>query len=210
MAEGWWQASDGHWYPPEQHPNSQPVPPPPPAFGAPPPSGPQPTAPQEAAGPTPPRWAMLAAVVAILVVVVGGCSLVVGLVVGSNSTGEVSVSDPSLPQPMAEQVPSTGVPEEVPSTSAVEPTSPPTDPAPPTPVLVPMPDVVCMNLQDAQDAIQAAGVFFSRSFDASGEGRSQVLDRNWIVVSQDPAPGVPIGEGDANLGAVKVGEPNPC
>ena len=28
---GWWQASDGHWYPPEQHPESKPsLPPPPP------------------------------------------------------------------------------------------------------------------------------------------------------------------------------------
>ncbi len=25
--EGWWQASDGKWYPPEQHPNYQPLPP---------------------------------------------------------------------------------------------------------------------------------------------------------------------------------------
>lgn len=67
-----------------------------------------------------------------------------------------------------------------------------------------------MGLQDAQDLIQEHGVFFSRSFDATGAGRMQVLDRNWIVVSQEPAPGTPIGEGDANLGAVKIGEPNNC
>jgi hypothetical protein len=67
-----------------------------------------------------------------------------------------------------------------------------------------------MNLQAAQDLIQTTGVFFSRSFDATGQGRAQVIDSNWIVVSQDPPPGSPITEGSANLGAVKYGEPNPC
>jgi hypothetical protein len=27
---GWWQASDGKWYPPHKHPNYRPSPPPPP------------------------------------------------------------------------------------------------------------------------------------------------------------------------------------
>ncbi|MGB3303426.1 calcium-binding protein [Gordonia sp. (in: high G+C Gram-positive bacteria)] len=67
-----------------------------------------------------------------------------------------------------------------------------------------------MNLQAAQDAIQDAGVFFSRSDDATGRGRSQVLDRNWIVVSQTPSAGSPVGEAEAVLSAVKIGEPNPC
>lgn len=69
-----------------------------------------------------------------------------------------------------------------------------------------MPDVVGMNLQDAQDKIQSLGVFFSRSEDASGAGRAQVLDRNWIVVGQTPEPGVLIGEGDALLRVKKIGE----
>ncbi len=73
-----------------------------------------------------------------------------------------------------------------------------------------MPNVVCMNLQDAQDLIQTTGVFFSSSYDATGEGRSQFIDSNWVVVSQTPAPGTPIGEGDANLGAVKYGETSQC
>ncbi|MGW4329224.1 calcium-binding protein [Nocardia sp. NPDC004573] len=67
-----------------------------------------------------------------------------------------------------------------------------------------------MNLQDAQDAIQAAGVFFSRSKDATGKGRMQVMDRNWIVVAQSPGPGVLIGEGEAVLSVVKIGEPSSC
>jgi hypothetical protein len=73
-----------------------------------------------------------------------------------------------------------------------------------------MPDVVCMNLQTAQDEIQDHGVFFSRSEDASGAGRMQVLDRNWVVVDQSPAPGAPIGEGEAVLFVVKNDEPSPC
>jgi beta-lactam-binding protein with PASTA domain len=73
-----------------------------------------------------------------------------------------------------------------------------------------MPDVVCMNLQAAQDAIQAAGVFFSRSEDATGAGRKQVLDRNWIVVKQTPAAGQPVKEVEAVLSVVKIEEPNIC
>ena len=69
-----------------------------------------------------------------------------------------------------------------------------------------MPNVVCMNLQAAQDLIQDHGVFLSRSKDASGRNRSQLIDRNWIVIKQTPAPGKKIGEGDAMLSAVKIGE----
>ncbi|MGW0175625.1 PASTA domain-containing protein [Rhodococcus sp. NPDC003322] len=73
-----------------------------------------------------------------------------------------------------------------------------------------MPNVVCMNLQDAQDTIQAAGVFYSRSQDATGEGRNQVIDRNWVVVGQAPPAGSTVGEGEAMLSVVKVGEPGDC
>ena len=73
-----------------------------------------------------------------------------------------------------------------------------------------MPKVVCMNLQAAQDKIQKAGVFYSRSKDGTGQGRSQIIDSNWVVTAQTPAPGTPFGEGDAVLTAVKYGEPSPC
>jgi len=94
------------------------------------------------------------------------------------------------------------------TTTAAPTTAAPTTAAPPP--LAAMPAVVCMNLQEAQDLIQTTGVFYSKSFDATGNGRMQVVDSNWIVVSQDPAPGEPIGEGTPNLGAVKSGEPNLC
>jgi hypothetical protein len=73
-----------------------------------------------------------------------------------------------------------------------------------------MPDVVCMNLQDAQDEIQDHGVFFSKSVDATGDDRRQIIDSNWIVVAQTPAAGDKIGEGDALLSVVKTDEPNDC
>lgn len=75
-----------------------------------------------------------------------------------------------------------------------------------TRVTVPMPDVVGMNLQAAQDLIQTQGVFYSRSEDATGAGRMQILDRDWVVVDQQPAAGEPIGEGDALLYVKKIGE----
>jgi hypothetical protein len=50
----------------------------------------------------------------------------------------------------------------------------------------------------------------SRSVDATGQGRMQVMDRNWTVVGQSPAAGTPIGEGEALLSVVKNDEPNDC
>lgn len=46
-----------------------------------------------------------------------------------------------------------------------------------------MPEVTCMNLQAAQDKIQAdAGVFYSRSHDRTGQERKQMLDAtgSWL------------------------------
>ncbi|MGH3824527.1 MAG: hypothetical protein ACRDRA_17090, partial [Pseudonocardiaceae bacterium] len=65
-------------------------------------------------------------------------------------------------------------------------------------------------LQDAQNAVQKLTGFaipVTRSHDATGAGRRQVLDRNWKVCSQN----VPVGRTiDANthvdFGAVKLDE----
>ncbi|MFT4086554.1 MAG: hypothetical protein QM658_05270 [Gordonia sp. (in: high G+C Gram-positive bacteria)] len=73
-----------------------------------------------------------------------------------------------------------------------------------------MPDVMCMNLQEAQNKIQKAGVFFSRSQDGTGKARRQLYDRNWLVVLQHPEPGATVTEGEAVLTVVKYGEPNNC
>lgn len=73
-----------------------------------------------------------------------------------------------------------------------------------------MPNVVCMDLQAAQDTIQAAGVFYSTSVDATGQGRAQVWDRNWVVVDQTPSVGASIGEGDPVLSVLKEDEFSGC
>ena len=69
-----------------------------------------------------------------------------------------------------------------------------------------MPNVVCLDLQTAQDEIQDHGVFLSRSQDASGQNRLQLIDRNWIVIAQSPKPGKKISEGSPVLKVVKIGE----
>lgn len=69
-----------------------------------------------------------------------------------------------------------------------------------------MTNVVCMGLQEAQDLIQDQGVFFSRSEDASGQKRSQIIDSNWTVVDQNIAPGQRFDEGDVVLKVLKIDE----
>jgi hypothetical protein len=120
---------------------------------------------------------------------------------------EIVLNDPQRARAMGVQlrelqqatVTSTALPTTTTSTAPLAPAPPPAETAL-------MPSVVCMDLQAAQNAIQRQGVFYSRSFDATGAGRRQIIDSNWLVVSQDPAPGTPIGEGDAILGVVKFGE----
>lgn len=52
-----------------------------------------------------------------------------------------------------------------------------------------LPNFVGMDLQDAQDKAQAAGFFVLNDKDATGQGRFQILDHDWKVCSQEPAPG---------------------
>jgi hypothetical protein len=72
---GWWQASDGRWYPPQSHPTQ--ATPPPPTYGAPPPvSYGAPVAKKSGM----PGWAKVVLILGgILVVLVGGCTVAVGV-----------------------------------------------------------------------------------------------------------------------------------
>jgi hypothetical protein len=56
-----------------------------------------------------------------------------------------------------------------------------------------VPDVVCMNLQDAQDTMQRAGFFNLGSADGAGQGRMQILDRDWVVIRQSVPAGTKPG-----------------
>ena len=71
-----------------------------------------------------------------------------------------------------------------------------------------MVDVLCMNLQDAQNLVQDQGVFLSRSKDASGQDRNQIYDRNWIVVGQNIPVGAAIGENEVVLSVLRDDEIN--
>ncbi len=49
--------------------------------------------------------------------------------------------------------------------------------------------MTCMNLQDAQNTLQSAGFFNLASMDGLGQGRQQILDRDWLVTKQSAAAG---------------------
>ncbi len=102
---------------------------------------------------------------------------------------------------------------EVATPAAASPSPTPTPSASVTtqaPVIIAMPDLVGMNLQEAQDALQALGSYVLDQEDASGEGRVQLLDSNWRVCSQNPVPEteMPI-EATVLLAAVKLDEACP-
>ncbi|CAG6397602.1 exported hypothetical protein [Actinacidiphila cocklensis] len=73
-----------------------------------------------------------------------------------------------------------------------------------------VPSLVGLGLQTAQDTAQAAGFSNLTSHDASGDGRMQILDRNWKVCDQTPSAGDRADDDvKIDLGAVKLGEPCP-
>ena len=61
--------------------------------------------------------------------------------------------------------------------------------------------------QAAQDDLQRVSgnpLYFSSSSDATGQGRQQIVDRDWQVCSQNVAPGASVGsETTVNFGVVK-------
>ena len=76
-----------------------------------------------------------------------------------------------------------------------------------------MPNEVGANLQGAQDDIQRVSgnpLFITRSKDATGAGRHQVLDRNWKVCSQNVPTGTSVDQSvGITFGAVKLAESCP-
>ena len=68
-----------------------------------------------------------------------------------------------------------------------------------------VPNVVGRDLQLAQDTLQAAGLYHLTSHDSTGQGRSQVLDRNWMVTDQTPPAGSKVADDQLiDLGARKL------
>lgn len=103
-------------------------------------------------------------------------------------------------------------PAPAPATTSVAPAPQPAPTSPPAPVATSwvMPDLVGANLQDAQNAIQDLtdfGIAVTTSTDATGAGRSQLLDRNWTVCAQNVAPGATITADTAiDFAAVQLDE----
>ena len=74
-----------------------------------------------------------------------------------------------------------------------------------------LPNLMCFDLQEAQDSLQTAGFWKFTTEDASGEGRNQVVDRNWTVVGQRPGPGPNMPKStEILLRALKDDDPKPC
>jgi hypothetical protein len=70
-----------------------------------------------------------------------------------------------------------------------------------------MPRVVGMNLQLAQDVLQSKGSYILDQVDHKGLLRIQVLDNNWKVCKQTPAPGkVVLASTVVTLSSVKLTE----
>ncbi len=146
-------------------------------------------------------------------------ALVVGVGIG-NAGGETEEASSSAAAASSSSAPSPadGTPIPAPVTVTVTETpAPVTSSAPPpatatAPVVdFAMPDLVGLDLQTAQNTIQADGVFLSRSHDLLGM-RNQVLDSNWVVCTQN----IPVGQqvtGDAegliDLGVVQREESCP-
>ncbi|MFE6863265.1 hypothetical protein [Nocardia sp. NPDC057668] len=127
------------------------------------------------------------------------------------TTTESTRTSTTAPPAAPAAITTTSAPAALPAPATQAPgTAAPTTSAPAVAPAALMPSVVCMNLQAAQDTIQEAGVFFSRSKDATGADRKQILDSNWVVVAQSPAAGTPFTEGEAVLSVVKIGEPSQC
>lgn len=99
-----------------------------------------------------------------------------------------------------------GPPRSPASTTPTAPTAPASPASTPSASarLITVPDVSGMNHQQAQDAMQAAGLYNLREVDGKGLGRALVVDRNWVQVGQDPAAGTKVPPGTViTLTAVK-------
>jgi hypothetical protein len=68
------------------------------------------------------------------------------------------------------------------------------EPKPEPKVKVAVPDVVGMNHQDAQDIMQANGLYSLVEKDCSGQDRMLLWDRNWKVEKQTPVAGRKVSE----------------
>ena len=72
-----------------------------------------------------------------------------------------------------------------------------------------LPNLVGQGLVDAQNSAQTAGFADVTSHDATSSGRVQIIDSNWKVCTQSPAPGTNPVNTPVDLGVVKTDETCP-
>jgi hypothetical protein len=132
----------------------------------------------------------------VLMLLLGACSApgtdTVGAVTNSVSADAGSIAS-GEPRPAQTQ----------PVPSEPDGAAPPKVTAAPSGVLA---NLVGKGLQAAQDRAQDAGFTRLTSHDASGRKRVQILDRDWRVCFQTPAPGRRSRDTRVYFGAVKLGE----
>lgn len=188
-------------YPPPgygQQPYGQPYPPPPPGYGygAPPPP-PPPRRPKRGPG----LWVGIGAAVVFLAVL--------GSVMKPSTSPQRTALQPppSLSVPTALETAESQPTEQKATAEATA--EQPTEKATKAPAAekAVLPNVVGMNLQAGQDAMQATGFYFLDDQDDTGQHRLQIFDRNWVVTRQEPAAGRRVSTNTkVVLWAKKIGE----
>ena len=144
------------------------------------------------------KWAAFACVLAASLV--SACS--------SSSTAAVATTVPSL----VTSVPATtfmGSSSGAPTTRGTGYPTPRVQTSQATAAAKVMPNVVCMTLKDAQAKFRLLGAVVT-SKDVTGQGRSQLVDSNWVVVTQTPKSGAALTTTGAVLNVAKKGEPGYC
>lgn len=66
-----------------------------------------------------------------------------------------------------------------------------------------VPDGVGVDYQTAQDRWRGAGLVVMPANDATGANRIPIIDRNWVVLAQDPKPGTKVEVGAEITATVK-------
>ncbi len=144
----------------------------------------QPSAASGAAGWARRPWLIGGAAVAILLV---------GIAIGSGGrSGGGDVDEPPTAFAATETTAQETAEPDATTTPAADPDDPDDEPTEDEPDTFEMPDLVGLNLQYAQDTLQALGSYSLDQEDASGLDRFQVNDSNWKVCRQDPEAGTEI------------------
>ncbi|MFJ9577059.1 hypothetical protein ACIRQF_11855 [Streptomyces sp. NPDC101191] len=155
-------------------------------------------------GPPPRRGMSPGALIALAVGILVALLVALGVALAGAGEGD---TDGKAPAPTRT---TTRPPAATPSTEPTESTSPHPPSSRKPGKQARLPDFAGKGLQFAQDEAQSLGFRTLTSHDAFGRGRAQVLDRNWKVCSQTPAPGSHPTDVRVDFGTVKLDETCPA